>query len=278
MLCERLTDPRRLSDRRYIAEPKLDGQRAQLHVHKGEALACFSRRGLDLLRHPGMAWLRSIAWPFDSAIFDGEACAGDGHEGIQAVFTERNRIGGDMALVLFDVLHLDGKSVMREPWRDRRKRLEDLLDGQRIARVAAVPVTEDAAHLYETWVGMGGEGIVLKDPASRYRPGERSPAWLKVKPKLELDVIVTGGSAERIAWGDWGEAVMLELTYKHPRTGKHTQIRQAVRIARHEPFELRIRKRAHLVCWGVMPSGMLRHPLFLHWVHLPVSTNRTQSP
>jgi probable HAF family extracellular repeat protein len=66
------------------------------------SLACFSRRGLDLLRHPGMAWLKSITWPFESAMFDGEACAGDGHEGIQAVVTERNRIGGDMALVLFD--------------------------------------------------------------------------------------------------------------------------------------------------------------------------------
>ena len=34
------------------------------------------------------------AGPFESAIFDGKACTGDGHEGIQAVFTERNRIGG----------------------------------------------------------------------------------------------------------------------------------------------------------------------------------------
>jgi len=168
MLCERLANPRRLADRRYIAEPKLDGQRAQLHIQHREAVACFSRRGLDLLRHPGMAWLRSVEWPFESAIFDGEACAGDGHEGIQAVFTERNRIGGDMALVLFDLLHVAGKNVMREPWRDRRKRLEDLVDGRHIPRVAVVPVTEDAAHLYETWVGMGGEGIVLKDPGSIY--------------------------------------------------------------------------------------------------------------
>ncbi len=70
-------------------------------------------------------------------------------------------------------------------------------------------------------------------------------------------MIVTGGRAHRIAWGEWGEAVMLELAYKHPRTGKLIQIRQAVRIARHEPFELRVQKRAQLVCWGVMPSGML---------------------
>jgi ATP-dependent DNA ligase len=212
-----------------------------------------------------MAWLRDLKWPFKSAIFDGEACAGDGHEGIQTVFNERRRVGGDMALVLFDLLHLHGKSVMREPWRDRRKQLEDLLEGHQLPRIAMVPVTKDAPTLYETWVGMGGEGIVLKDPASLYRPGERSRAWLKLKPKLTLDVKVTGGSGERIAWGDWGEAVMLELAYKHPRTGKLTKIRQAVRIARQQPFELKVDAKASVVCWGVMPSGMLRHPLFLGW-------------
>ena len=171
-----------------------------------------------------------------------------------------------MSLVLFDVLYVGGKSVMREPWRDRRKRLEDLLEGRQLSRIAIVPVTDDAPTLYETWVGMGGEGIVLKDPASLYRPGERSPAWLKLKPKLTLDVRLIGGSAHRIAWGDWGEAVMLELAYKHPRTGKRTTIKQAVRVARDQPFELNVGARASVVCWGVMPSGMLRHPLFLAWL------------
>jgi ATP-dependent DNA ligase len=97
------------------------------------------------------------------------ACAGDGHEGIQAVFTQRKRPDGAMALVLSHVLQLNGRSVMPEPWRDRRKRLEDLVDGRQLPRIGIVPVTEDAAHLYETWVGMDGEGIVLKDPASPYR-------------------------------------------------------------------------------------------------------------
>jgi hypothetical protein len=40
-------------------------------------------------------------------VLDGEAVAGDGHEGIQAVFTERNRVGGDLAFLAFDVLELD---------------------------------------------------------------------------------------------------------------------------------------------------------------------------
>jgi hypothetical protein len=202
-------------------------------------VACFSRRGLDLLEHAGMAWLREIVWPFNSAIFDGEACAGDGHEGIQAVFTERKRAGGDMALVMFDVLHVGHSSVMHEPWRDRRKRLEDLLDDHQLPGVTVVPVTDDAPTLYETWVGMGGEGIVLKDRASTYRPGQRSPAWLKAKPKVQLKVAVTGGSAHRIAWGGWGEALFLELAYAHPRTAQRIRIRQAVRIARQQPFDLK---------------------------------------
>jgi ATP-dependent DNA ligase len=88
----------------------------------------------------------------------------------------------------------------------------------------------DAPALWDAWVGMGGEGIVLKERISLYRPGVRSPAWLKLKPKLSLDVVVTGGSAERIRWSDWGEAVMLELRYTHPRTGADVEIRQAVRV------------------------------------------------
>jgi hypothetical protein len=39
-----------------------------------------------------------------------------------------------------------------------RKRLEDLVEGQQLPRIAVVPVTDDAPTLYETWVGMGGEG------------------------------------------------------------------------------------------------------------------------
>jgi hypothetical protein len=58
---------------------------------------------------------------------------------------------------------------------------------------------------------------------------------------------------------------MLELAYEHPRTGEPEHIRQVVRIARDQPFEIEIGERAELICWGVMPSVMLRHPLFIRW-------------
>src|SRR5215468_8480505 len=120
-----------------------------------------------------------------------------------------------MSFMAFDLLTLNGQDVMREPWKDRRKRLEDLFAALTLPRVGLVPVTDDAATLYETWVGWGGEGIVLKEPTSIYRPGMRSLAWLKVKPKLTLEIVVTGGSSEPISWGDWGLAIMLEIAYKH---------------------------------------------------------------
>jgi hypothetical protein len=65
-----------------------------------------------------------------------------------------------MAFAAFDLLELDGHSLMAEPWTARRKRLEDLLEAP-AAGVCLVPVTEDAPALWDTWVGSGGEGIVL---------------------------------------------------------------------------------------------------------------------
>jgi bifunctional non-homologous end joining protein LigD len=199
MLATRLEDPRRLADPRYIAEPKLDGQRAQLHIREHRTVHAFSRPGRELIALPGLAWLRELCWPVASAVFDGEAVAGDGSEGIQAVFEARHRSGSPMAFAAFDLLELDGHRVMGEPWSARRKRLEDLLETPPDG-VCLVPVTEDVPALWDTWVRIGGEGIVLKERTSVYRPGVRSPAWLKLKPKLTLEVVVTGGSAERVRW------------------------------------------------------------------------------
>jgi hypothetical protein len=63
-------------------------------------------------------------------------------------------------------------------------------------------------------------------------------------------VIVTGGSAERIRSGDWGEAVRLAFRYTHPRTGADVEIRQAVRVPRDVPFDLPIGQQVPLVCWA----------------------------
>jgi bifunctional non-homologous end joining protein LigD len=226
MLCTRLQSSDRLDGRPYVAEPKLDGQRAQIHVAGGRTVHVFSRPGRELLGHAGLAFLRELAWPVDSAILDGEAVTGDGHEGIQSVFEERGKAGGAMAVVLFDVLQLGGQEVICEPWRDRRKRLEDLVAGGELPGVTIVPTTEDIVGLWDLWVHQGGgEGIVLKEPTSRYYPGLRSPAWLKLKAKLTLQVTITGGSAERIAAGRGMSRVLPPFTGTLRRPHRRSRFR-----------------------------------------------------
>jgi ATP-dependent DNA ligase len=115
MLREILRDPARLDDRRYVAEPKFDGQRAQIHVAGGRTVAAFSRRKQDLLRHAGCAWLREVCWPVGQAVLDGELCGETGSDGIQSVLEARGRRDGVTSFLAFDLLQLAGQDMMPGP-------------------------------------------------------------------------------------------------------------------------------------------------------------------
>ena len=263
MLCTTLRDPSRLGDPRYTAEPKFDGQRAQVHIAGGRTIGAYSRRALSLLTHAGLAWLRDVRWPVAQAVLDGEVCGDTGSDGIQTVLEARGRRDAVTSFLAFDVLAMEGREVMREPWEDRRKRLEDIGAALDSPRIAVVPVSDDADRLWSLWVGQqGGEGIVLKERRAPYRPGVRSPAWLKVKHRLTLRVQVLGGSPDLIKWGDWGWAARVQLAYTHPRTGALTTIEELVRVTDPDGWALRLGE-ADVLCWGVLPSGRLRHPVFV---------------
>jgi ATP-dependent DNA ligase len=154
MLYSSLRDPALLANTSYIAEPKLDGQRIQVHVAGRRAVACYSWPGRELLRHVGLAWLRCVRWPVAAAILDGELFSGEGSEGIDAILQARGRAGSADAIACFDVLEVDGQAVMAEPWTDRRKRLEDLVAGGRTLepRIQLVPVTDDPRRMWTEWV------------------------------------------------------------------------------------------------------------------------------
>jgi hypothetical protein len=104
---------------------------------------------------------------------------------------------------------------------------------------------------------------VLKDWHAPYRPGVRSPAWLKLKQRLTLSVRVETAAPELVRWGDWGWAARVTLTYQHPRTGAPTTIEELVRVPQPDGFRVEPGATAAVLCWGVMPSGRLRHPIFV---------------
>lgn len=92
--------------------------------------------------------------------------------------------------LIFDVLRLAAEDLTGQPYRRRRATLDGL--GLAGARWAAPPVFPDGPATYEAAGEHGLEGIVAKRLDSVYRPGVRSPDWLKVKLEVTGDFVVGG--------------------------------------------------------------------------------------
>ena len=100
--------------------------------------------------------------------------------------------------LIFDLLHLDGRSLLELPYADRRQLLDRLeLDGAHWRTPPIMP-GGGAAALRMSRQG-GQEGIVAKRRSSRYLPGRRSPDWVKIKNIRTQEVVVGGWSTTAAA-------------------------------------------------------------------------------
>jgi ATP-dependent DNA ligase len=87
-------------------------------------------------------------------------------------------------LVLFDLLYDGGRSRLAEPWRCRRERLAELCaKAAEPALGFSEAVIGQGRALYQAVLAQGHEGVMAKYIDAPYRPGRRSPAWRKIKPK-----------------------------------------------------------------------------------------------
>ena len=93
--------------------------------------------------------------------------------------------------VVFDLLELDGRSLVDLPLRTRRALLTDLLDDGPTWRVPPI-VEGDGAPLLALADERGLEGVVAKKLSSRYEPGARSAEWRKVKIRRRQEFVVVG--------------------------------------------------------------------------------------
>jgi len=118
--------------------------------------------------------------------------------------------------MVFDLLRLDGEDLTALPLTERRERLEGLdLDGS-----WQVPAAyDDGPMLFEATLQQGLEGIVSKRRTSTYRPGERTPHWLKFAHRTTDSYVVGGwrpqeGSTDRLAALLVGEPTPQGLLYR----------------------------------------------------------------
>jgi bifunctional non-homologous end joining protein LigD len=95
---------------------------------------------------------------------------------------------------IFDLLYLDGVLLMELPYSERRARLEELGLGGGGRTAIRVPTAHvgAGAQLLEATRAQGLEGIVAKRLDSRYEPGKRNGAWLKIKHTLRQELVIAG--------------------------------------------------------------------------------------
>jgi bifunctional non-homologous end joining protein LigD len=95
-------------------------------------------------------------------------------------------------LIVFDVLHLDGEAVWRQPYEQRRALLGELLEDGPRWRVPRYFVGEECAPVFAATREQGVEGVVAKRLGSVYSPGHRSRDWVKFKHRRRETFRVTG--------------------------------------------------------------------------------------
>jgi bifunctional non-homologous end joining protein LigD len=186
----------------WATELKWDGIRALAYIDGGR-VRFLTRKGNDVTRrYPELRKLGEALGARD-AVLDGEIVAFDdasrpSFERLQQRMHVDNesairRLARDVPVVyiLFDLLWLDGHSTMDLPYAERRARLTTLNLTGPSWQTPPNEVGDNAATL-EVSKRFGLEGLVAKRLDSRYEPGRRSPAWLKIKHHLEQEFVVGG--------------------------------------------------------------------------------------
>lgn len=176
----------------WVFEVKWDGYRAVAAV-SGNRVSFTSRRGLDLTpEFPELAELGQLLTGRD-AVVDGEVVLLDdaGRSSFERL-QNRAEHRGEAHYLAFDLLHLDGQSLLRRPYTERRRMLEDVLDGGTTRVQLSTQLGTDADEALAITAELGLEGVVAKRADSVYQPGRRAHTWVKIKHILTQEVVVIG--------------------------------------------------------------------------------------
>src|SRR3954465_4353941 len=171
----------------WTFEVKWDGYRALAYI-RGSEVQLLSRKDNDLTeRFNNVAKEVAKAVKTPHAVIDGEVCALD--ERGRASFSAMQQGGTALVYYVFDVLEVEGVPLVDLTLRERRERLEKLLD-RRNRCVRLSEAFDDGDALYEAAKQQELEGIMAKRLDSRYSEGRRARDWLKIKTHGRQEFII----------------------------------------------------------------------------------------
>ncbi len=179
----------KLKKAQWAFEGKWDGYRVLVDADHGK-LIVRSRRGRDVTDEYPQFKALAADLADHHVILDGEAVALD-KTGVPSFGEMQNRARSTrVEFWAFDILHLDGRSLLRAKYSDRRRLLEALGDGGGVIVPDQLPGDGPEALEYareQRW-----EGVIAKKRDSTYQPGRRSSSWIKDKIWNTQEVVIGG--------------------------------------------------------------------------------------
>jgi DNA ligase-1 len=194
-------------------EYKLDGARVQIH-RGGDQIRVYSRRLNEVTAAVPEVVEAARGFPAAELIVEGEVIAlrADGRplpfQTTMRRFGRRlevDRMRDELPLTLFafDILYLDGASLLDEPLDGRAELLAGAVPATLLVPRIVTSSAEEAAEFYRGAMARGHEGVMLKALNATYEAGRRGRRWLKVKSVRTLDLVVLAaewGSGRRRGW------------------------------------------------------------------------------
>jgi DNA ligase-1 len=243
MLATRVEDldevPRHLKGELFV-EYKYDGERVQIHREANGSLRVFSRRLEDIThQYPDVLAGIRARLRARSAIVEGEVVAIDQKTKrllpFQVVMQRKRKLKIEryqkevpVALFLFDILTLNGKSLLDVPLSERKQLLAKHLKPATRLTIGAFIRTKDTDEVeryFREAIARGAEGVVIKGASSPYQAGHRGWYWVKFKKEYAkeladtFDVVVVGalhGKGSRA--GSYGSLLVAAFD---PKTNKY---------------------------------------------------------
>ncbi len=203
-----------------LVEYKLDGFRLQIHKDKNKYWFYTRRLENVLNQFKELIDVLNKYVKSDSYILDCEVIGYDSKSDKYLPFqnmSQRIKRKYDIEKIakevpveinVFDILYLDGKTLLHEPQQKRRKIIEKIIKEEPkkivIVKGLITDSIDEVNKFYKKSLRKGNEGIMLKNLHKEYNPGRLVEGWIKFKPNLEpLDLVITGatyGEGKRAAY------------------------------------------------------------------------------